>query len=46
MPAVRAIARDAAQKNNRFSSFILGIVRSQQFQMRVAQESTVNQQQH
>jgi len=43
MPAVRAVAREAGQKNNRFSSFILGIVKSQQFQMRVAQETTVNQ---
>jgi mono/diheme cytochrome c family protein len=34
MPAVRSIGRDAADSNNRFSSFILGIVKSVPFQMR------------
>jgi hypothetical protein len=33
-PAVRAIVRDAASQNFRFSSFILGIVKSAPFQMR------------
>ena len=33
MPAVRAIVRDAAKQNNRFSALVLGIVESQQFQM-------------
>jgi len=32
MPLVRQIARDAAAKNNRFSSLILAVVRSQAFQ--------------
>ncbi len=35
MPVVRSIAHDAAQNNNRFSSIILGIVKSDPFQMRV-----------
>jgi cytochrome c551/c552 len=34
MPAVRAITRDAAQQDNRFSALILGIVKSPPFQMR------------
>ena len=39
MPAVRAIERDAARNNNRFSSFVLGIVKSPPFQMRRAEEA-------
>jgi hypothetical protein len=35
MPTIRAIARDAAKDNNRFSTIVLGIVKSPQFQMRV-----------
>ena len=35
MPMVRAIARDAARDDNRFSAIVLGVVRSPQFQMRV-----------
>lgn len=38
MPVVRAIDREAARHDNRFSSFILGIVRSTPFQMRRAEE--------
>jgi hypothetical protein len=34
MPTVRAIVRDAARENYRFSSLILGVVRSTPFQMR------------
>jgi hypothetical protein len=34
MPVVRGIDREAAQNNNRFSSLILGIVKSEPFQMR------------
>ena len=34
MPVVRSIARDAASQNNRFSSIVLGIVRSTPFQMK------------
>jgi hypothetical protein len=36
MPAVRAIVRDAARDNYRFSSLVMGIVRSAPFQMRTA----------
>ena len=36
MPVVRAVARDAAQHEYRFSSLILGIVRSAPFHMRTA----------
>jgi mono/diheme cytochrome c family protein len=35
MPTVRAIARDAAREQNRFSAIVLGVVRSPQFEMRV-----------
>jgi len=38
MPVVRSIAGDAAKNNNRFSSIIVGIVKSDPFQMRVKQE--------
>ena len=33
-PAVRAITREAARSNHRFSSIVLGIVKSVPFQMR------------
>ena len=33
MPLVRAIARDAARQDNRFSTLVLGIVKSPPFQM-------------
>jgi hypothetical protein len=36
MPAVRAIVRDAARSDYKFSSIIMGIVRSTPFQMRMA----------
>ena len=35
LPTVRSIARDAASQNNRFSSLVLGIVRSTPFQMKL-----------
>jgi len=35
MPAVRAIVRDSASQNYRFSSLILGIVKSTPFQKRI-----------
>ena len=35
MPTIRAIARDAARQDNRFSAIVLGVVKSPQFQMRV-----------
>ena len=40
MPTVRAITRDAAKANNRFSSFILSIVKSAPFQMRTVASPT------
>jgi hypothetical protein len=39
MPVVRAIRREAARNDNRFSSFVLGIVKSMPFQMRRAEEA-------
>ena len=38
MPVVRAIDRQAARNENRFSSFVLGIVESAPFQMRRVEE--------
>jgi Protein of unknown function (DUF1592)/Protein of unknown function (DUF1588)/Protein of unknown function (DUF1587)/Protein of unknown function (DUF1595)/Protein of unknown function (DUF1585) len=38
MPFVRAIEREAARNNNRFSSFVLGVVKSPSFQMRRVEE--------
>jgi hypothetical protein len=35
MPAIRAITREAARNNYRFSSLVAGIVTSDAFQMRV-----------
>jgi hypothetical protein len=40
MPTVRAIARASAKADNRFSSIVLGIVGSAQFQMRVKAAQT------
>ena len=40
MPAVRAIVRDAARANYRFSAFISGVTRSTPFRMRTAPEQT------
>jgi hypothetical protein len=40
MSAVRGVDREAARNNNRFSSFILGIVKSAPFQMRRVEENT------
>ena len=34
MPAVRAVVRDAARTDYRFSSLVTGIVRSMPFQMK------------
>ena len=33
MPAIRKIIRDAGTNNNRFSAFVLGVVKSRAFQM-------------
>jgi hypothetical protein len=35
MPAVRAIVRDAGKNDYRFSTLVLGVVKSPQFQMKV-----------
>ncbi len=40
MPTVRDIAREAAGNDNRFSSFVLGVVASPAFQMRQMEETT------
>jgi len=37
MPVVRAIVRDAHKDNDRFLSILMGIVKSDPFQMRVKQ---------
>jgi len=43
MPVVRSIAREAEKNNNRFSSILMGIIRSAPFQMRTkVDESTTN----
>ena len=42
MPVLRSIVRDAGNENNRFSSIVLGIIRSPQFQMRVKAEERAN----
>ena len=39
MPAVRSIAMEAVENDNRVSSFVLGVVKSTPFQMRRAEES-------
>jgi hypothetical protein len=39
MPTVRSIVKDAARSNYRFSSLVLGVVRSAPFQMKVKKES-------
>ena len=39
MPTVRDIARKAALNDNRFSSFVLGVIESPAFKMRTVQES-------
>jgi hypothetical protein len=41
MPAVRAIERDAAKQQYRFSSFVLGVVRSTPFQMKRVEEQVM-----
>jgi hypothetical protein len=42
MPLIRSIVRDAETKNYRFSALILGIVKSEPFQMNQKQEITTN----
>jgi Protein of unknown function (DUF1592)/Protein of unknown function (DUF1588)/Protein of unknown function (DUF1587)/Protein of unknown function (DUF1595)/Protein of unknown function (DUF1585) len=40
MTAVRAVMRDAGKNDKRFSSYVLGVVKSAPFQMRRAEEQT------
>jgi uncharacterized protein DUF1585 len=42
MPAIRSITRDAAKNNNRFSSLVLGIVKSPAFQMSKVEPATTD----
>jgi len=42
MPTIRKIVRDAAPSNYRFSSIVLGIVKSAPFQMKRVQGTTSN----
>jgi cytochrome c551/c552 len=42
MPTIRAIDRDAAKNNNRFSALVLGVVKSPAFQMSKANDSTTD----
>jgi hypothetical protein len=41
MPAIRTIVRDAARENYRFSSIVMGIVKSPPFQMRRVEVSSL-----
>ena len=43
MPVIRSIVRDAERNDNRFSSILLGIVRSAPFQMRTKAEETAGE---
>jgi hypothetical protein len=43
MPAVRAITHEAAKNDNRFSALVVGIVKSEPFQMRMKAEETNSQ---
>jgi hypothetical protein len=43
MPAVRSITRQAAKNDNRFSSLVLGIVKSTAFQMRVKSQPAADE---
>jgi hypothetical protein len=42
MPAIRTITREAAKNDNKFSSFVLGIVKSAAFQMSTAESATTD----
>jgi len=41
MPTIRGIVRDAAKDNNRFSSIVVAVVKSPQFQMRVKSQDSL-----
>ena len=42
MPTIRGIVRDVNTDNNRFSSIVLAVVKSSQFQMRVREADERN----
>jgi hypothetical protein len=42
MPLVRAISRDVVKNNGRFSSIVLGVVKSKPFQMNTKVEATTS----
>jgi hypothetical protein len=42
MPAIRAIVRDAAKTQHRFSSFVTGVVNSPGFRMSISSEPASN----
>jgi hypothetical protein len=44
MPAVRSVVNEAAQHNNKFSAFVMGIVKSTPFQMRKAEAAQTENQ--
>src|SRR5262245_15432829 len=46
MPVVRSIQRDASRRSNRFSDFVLGIVKSAPFQMRRVEETANSEARH
>jgi hypothetical protein len=41
MPTIRGIVRDVSRQDNRFSSVVLAVVKSPQFQMRVKSQDGV-----
>jgi hypothetical protein len=42
MPVLRSIIKDASKSGNRFSSFVLSLVKSTPFQMTIAAEAAAN----
>jgi hypothetical protein len=42
MPTIRAMTRDVAKDDNRFSAIVLAVVKSPQFQMRVKSHDVVS----
>jgi hypothetical protein len=42
MPVVRLIVRDADKQNDKFSSIVMGIIKSAPFQMRTKVEESTN----
>jgi len=42
MPVIRSIVREAEKNNDKFSSLLLGVVKSAPFQMRAKVEESTN----